>query len=151
MWFSNNQFWIGRHTELNIYVVIKRQDVEKRQNFYLDVLYLDDYQYTRCVREFLRGQIENVSHVPKEVSSENWHFIFEESKNNQIKENHADFLKSQNIRSLGSRVRRESLPPRVTHCWSCKDSLDSTIDLECCGCGWILCACGACGCGFEKN
>ena len=114
MWFSNNQFWIGRHTELNIYVVIKRQDVEKRQNFYLDVLYLDDYQYTRCVREFLRGKIENVSHVPKEVSSENWHFIFEESKNNQIKENHADFLKSQNIESLGTRVRRKSLPPRLT-------------------------------------
>jgi hypothetical protein len=38
---------------------------------------------------------------------------------------------------------------RVTHCYVCKDSLDSSVDVECVNCGWIVCRCGACGCGFE--
>lgn len=39
---------------------------------------------------------------------------------------------------------------RVTHCWACKEGLDSSIDIECLSCNWILCACGACGCGFGE-
>lgn len=35
---------------------------------------------------------------------------------------------------------------RVTHCWNCHRHLDNYEDYECLGCGWILCACGACGC-----
>ena len=44
---------------------------------------------------------------------------------------------------------RESVKavPRVTHCWSCKCSLTSGAFPECIACGWILCECGACGCG----
>jgi hypothetical protein len=37
---------------------------------------------------------------------------------------------------------------RVTHCWDCKKHLDNSIELECNSCGWILCECGACGCGY---
>lgn len=40
---------------------------------------------------------------------------------------------------------------RATHCWDCKEALDSYIDLECNACGWILCKCGACGCGYSKG
>ena len=46
-------------------------------------------------------------------------------------------------------VRTISQQHRTTHCWFCKDSLDNTTDLECKACGWILCPCGACGCGFQ--
>jgi hypothetical protein len=42
-------------------------------------------------------------------------------------------------------------PPRATHCWDCKDTLDSSMDLECKACNWILCKCGACGCGYAKR
>ena len=38
---------------------------------------------------------------------------------------------------------------RVTKCWDCKEHLDNAIDLECVACGWILCQCGACGCGYK--
>lgn len=37
---------------------------------------------------------------------------------------------------------------RITHCWDCKKHLDNSIELECNSCGWILCECGACGCGY---
>ena len=37
---------------------------------------------------------------------------------------------------------------RVTHCYSCKRHLDSKVFLECSACHWIICGCGACGCGY---
>jgi hypothetical protein len=39
---------------------------------------------------------------------------------------------------------------RVTHCYECHDELDSSVDVECVACNWILCGCGACGCGYHK-
>jgi hypothetical protein len=44
-------------------------------------------------------------------------------------------------------VRQSMRARRVTFCWSCKFGLDNDIDVECATCGWILCRCGACGCG----
>ncbi len=38
---------------------------------------------------------------------------------------------------------------RVTVCWCCKENLDNAVDVECVACGWILCPCGACGCGYS--
>lgn len=38
-------------------------------------------------------------------------------------------------------------PHRATHCWVCHSHLDNAVDLECNICKWILCTCGACGCG----
>lgn len=37
---------------------------------------------------------------------------------------------------------------RVTHCYNCQRHLDNSIDIECKACGWIICPCGACGCGW---
>jgi hypothetical protein len=34
------------------------------------------------------------------------------------------------------------------HCYSCKSLLTNATELECASCGWILCKCGACGCGY---
>lgn len=40
---------------------------------------------------------------------------------------------------------------RVTHCYECRDELDNSVDVECVACNWILCGCGACGCGYRKS
>ena len=45
---------------------------------------------------------------------------------------------------------REVSRQRVAHCYLCKHPLDNTVDKECVACGWILCRCGACGCGYGK-
>ena len=39
---------------------------------------------------------------------------------------------------------------RVTHCYACRQHLDNSVDVECVTCGWILCTCGACGCGYSR-
>lgn len=43
--------------------------------------------------------------------------------------------------------RPQNASPRVTHCWACKEPLDSRQDIEHIACGWLVCSCGACGCG----
>lgn len=40
---------------------------------------------------------------------------------------------------------------RKTHCWKCKLPLDNAKFDECIACGWIICDCGACGCGFSAG
>jgi hypothetical protein len=40
---------------------------------------------------------------------------------------------------------------RVTKCYSCGKPLDNSVELECVACNWILCKCGACGCGYVKR
>lgn len=40
---------------------------------------------------------------------------------------------------------------RMTHCYACSSPLDGELDLECRGCSWLVCFCGACGCGRESH
>jgi NACalpha-BTF3-like transcription factor len=40
---------------------------------------------------------------------------------------------------------------RSTICHACLDKLDSSLHHECKACGWIICNCGACGCGYSKK
>jgi hypothetical protein len=51
----------------------------------------------------------------------------------------------------GFRQREIKKLSRVTHFYSCKEQLDNSIDIECVSCNWILCWCGACGCGFDRS
>ncbi|MCK0470177.1 hypothetical protein MW695_02100 [Alkalihalobacillus sp. APA_J-10(15)] len=38
---------------------------------------------------------------------------------------------------------------RVTHCFDCKQGLDSQFDYKCQTCNWLVCSCGACGCTYQ--
>ncbi|MEY3788787.1 MAG: hypothetical protein RIQ94_939 [Pseudomonadota bacterium] len=62
---------------------------------------------------------------------------------------HRAFLEERGIPyqgvRLATKVRNHH---RITHCYSCKRHLDNAIMTECVTCGWILCNCGACGCGW---
>lgn len=63
---------------------------------------------------------------------------------------HRRRLESLGLEYRGVRPARAGYR-RVTHCWSCKRHLDSSVDVECAVCGWILCRCGACGCGYDES
>lgn len=69
-----------------------------------------------------------------------------------IAERHREHLQRLGKGYLG--LRKPTPKPqniRVTHCYSCKGKLDNMIDMECVACGWILCRCGACGCGYVPS
>lgn len=40
---------------------------------------------------------------------------------------------------------------RFARCWNCHNYLDNYRNFECRTCGWILCRCGACGCGNVQS
>jgi hypothetical protein len=64
-------------------------------------------------------------------------------------ERHKARLEAMGKQYLGTRdVQLGRKKRRTTHCYSCKASLDNSIQIECAACNWILCACGACGCGY---
>jgi hypothetical protein len=48
-------------------------------------------------------------------------------------------------------VRMATTFPRIAHCYACKAKLDNKVDVECVVCSWILCTCGACGCGYAES
>lgn len=47
--------------------------------------------------------------------------------------------------------RRPGPRVRVTHCWQCKNDLDSRSDATCESCSGIRCACGACLCNSRRK
>lgn len=40
---------------------------------------------------------------------------------------------------------------RTAMCWKCGSHLSSTAYQECKKCGWLLCNCGGCGCGYRNR
>ena len=68
-----------------------------------------------------------------------------------VEEKHAEFLRAKGFANLGVQPARKLSGTRITHCWSCKSHLDNRVDIECVKCQWIICACGACGCGWTPS
>lgn len=64
---------------------------------------------------------------------------------------HQERIEAQGKAYKGLKKRDVNKPLRVTHCYSCKERLDNSIDVECASCNWIICWCGACGCGFDQS
>lgn len=59
----------------------------------------------------------------------------------------------QNMLKLGKKPRLRALAgyrrARHTHCYACRRDIDNLTFYECTRCEWIICLCGACGCGFS--
>ncbi len=71
-----------------------------------------------------------------------------EEKKRQAIQKHKEFIEKlgfdyQGVQPLEAKHRR------ITHCYGCKADLDSKINIQCASCGWLICSCGACGCGYE--
>lgn len=63
---------------------------------------------------------------------------------------HATFLEARGLPAQMLRKATRTPRSRVTNCYSCKASLDNSINFECSACNWIICSCGACGCGWTE-
>ena len=72
-----------------------------------------------------------------------------EKENIELERKHRVHLQKYGLSSAGTRKTEATGLARFTHCWSCKQNIDSFSFLECALCGWILCNCGACGCGLS--
>ena len=71
-----------------------------------------------------------------------------------IEANHIKFLKNKHIKNpeqIGINKSTTKKKNRETRCHGCKGYLSSYDNYSCNKCKWILCSCGACGCGFDHS
>ena len=72
-------------------------------------------------------------------------------KKRQVLLRHQQFVERRGISYKGVSAINRGKVRRVTHCYLCKAPLDNAYDAECVACSWIVCNCGACGCGWERR
>ena len=68
---------------------------------------------------------------------------------NKVAKRHKQFLADLKLPNYGS-YKNVKAKSRETHCYKCKRHLISKIMLQCKKCRWMICNCGACGCGYRK-
>jgi hypothetical protein len=72
----------------------------------------------------------------------------QEERRRRAIERHKQYLQKHRKQYMGVSEMRLT-KRRVTHCYSCKEDLDSNLHVQCNSCRWMICYCGACGCGYE--
>ena len=143
-------YWLARHPKYGVILYDRENQADVTEG---------------CLRVFeLRGKstvelpqnalkIETTADVsdPELVQLLNSYNTFKISRGASVRapveEMHSRFLRERGLENKGVRQAAAQKHHRVTVCWSCHRSLDNTINVECVTCGWIICQCGACGCG----
>jgi hypothetical protein len=109
------------------------RDLYKQNTSSFDERLLSDIRTAKiCARFITRADLDRKS-VERERQS--------------IRTAHAEFLRTHGLPNAGTRLGLGF--HRVTHCYNCKNHLDNAVDIECSACRWIICQCGACGCGYS--
>jgi len=128
---------------------------------------IESYSDFKLVAAFYKGKYQGRAHGERQFSAEgadiesvivnlkrlvdSWKINREAILAKEREERHREFLKARDILYQGVRESNKPRSQRVTHCWSCKCHLDNSINMECVACRWILCDCGACGCGYHAR
>jgi len=68
------------------------------------------------------------------------------SKDMTLAELHEKHVAELRIPYRGS-AQITASPFRRVNCWACKQEISTLDNIQCVACEWILCTCGACGCG----
>ena len=121
----NNLIWLDKIEEAKIL-------------FYSSVF---DENWKKSLMTDLGGKLEKM--IRKEQQQ-----VENEMVSMEMRRKHQEY-----IEALGTKYVEPSISTltkhRTTHCYQCKDELDNSIHLECNICHWIICKCGACGCGYS--
>lgn len=74
----------------------------------------------------------------------------EELQKKDAEGRHIEYIKSLGARYMGTSPISMTKKHRAARCYECRESLDNFIHFECNRCQWIVCKCGACGCGYIR-
>jgi hypothetical protein len=129
----------------NVYGYVPSRDVMRQ---------FDPEQLKQAVR--LLGTAKNIPLAKYYAWQQNNGTEFVTSERNRVEskiakaiQKHKEYLKKIGKPYSGVNTTT-SKRHRVTHCYACKVELDSTCHIECNECGWLICECGACGCGYGQ-
>ncbi len=99
--------------------------------------------------------LQSCSHESMEKVKDEVRDFLSDKKNIEkiIKRNHERSLAKKGIENpekIGIFKSGSKKHKRETHCYGCGHDLSSFEDFSCKKCKWLLCTCGACGCGYLK-
>ena len=123
----------------------RKEEEKEEQRIQKAISYLDSNQipYPDDVK---RGDLPSFAENIKKRER------LEEEKIRLLNDNHKSFLLRKGLDSDNRFLISLNTPNsrRITHCYSCKSHLDEAQHLNCSVCRWIVCPCGACGCGYKN-
>lgn len=146
-WIEGGKFWVGRHNSRGIVVIPESSMLPNSMSF--EVYFVDQDRVVDCNTDIMRQHTTSKNITSEEAQKALEAFLT--LRDRELQEKNRRFLELRGKTFAGTRSRPESLPLRVTHCYACKYGLDSTINLECVSCNWIICQCGACGCCYDRT
>lgn len=107
----------------------------------------DAFERVERVREAQEAAVRAVGIEQARLESEAWFAAEPKRRRERTKALNRIHLSKLGVVAPTYRERADYLPERAPHCWACKQQLGSRQDLEHVQCGWLVCSCGACGCG----
>ncbi len=134
---DSREFWIGRHHKIGLVVLAEHQSAPKDSEF-VSLFLVAEGRTASFKRSILRETISPA--VGADDSRAAIHAF--------VGHLHRNFLKEEGFGFAGVRVYSDALR-RDTHCYRCKGALSSDSYLQCLACHWLVCSCGACGCGYS--
>ena len=139
------EYWVGSHSRLGIMLHAKHwQDALPPDHVRLFVL------SEARMGTFAKGATrELVSESPLLEVSSNVQARIEDTVR-RIERVAVDLTRDLSLRLTEAEDVAEHATKRVTNCYFCKSDLNSWDFSLCQDCGWILCSCAACGCGWES-
>jgi hypothetical protein len=143
-WIVRNQkrLWMGRHIALGPVIVSERET--QRTDGELMVYVANDRARHKFNANILRTRI-----IPNGITADECAEVLK-IFDLPVGERHKKYL--SDIGHQGAELRESNSPyVREAHCWRCKNAIDSEVNLECSKCSWIVCHCGACGCGPNSS
>lgn len=162
-------FWVGKFLDDTFYVydAALQPRPELRREDVVFVFLFPEIE----IRDFSASTLRRIARRANRLESEvaltaysSWRAVhlsahvsaFEHAESKRIEqtikerlENHRAFLERLGVAPAGTRPRSIYKPPRNPFCYACYEDLDSTVEFECVACGWLICQCGACGCGYK--
>lgn len=140
-WILERRYWLGRHATKGPILVSGPIQAGDR----IMVFFVDEDRWVDCDRAIMKEKL--MDDLPDDLVRRVTQDLLAKLEE-EVKSKHLTYLKNRNLSAAGTEKRSDASPQRFTHCWRCKSNINSVTLLECCGCGWILCNCGACGCGY---
>ena len=131
---------MGRHVTLGP-IVVSERDISSSDDGLFDAFVVHDRVTKRFNANGLRKLIQ-----PKGMTQEQAVEVLDA----YVTINHQNYLRKVGKPSASLRPAERS-SGRNTHCFRCKTHLESGSHFECSACGWLVCTCGACGCGSTYN
>lgn len=144
------KYWVGMHTKLDVPVVISSGELHQSTNKIRAFYPLTD-ELVYAEKNFLRSRLAPASKAQISDQIMNKIRALDAQLSSDLTELHRKHVENHGLRYQGTKRASNRKLNRATHCWNCRAGLDSSVDKQCVACGWILCRCGACGCGYSSK